>query len=143
MDIKTHFIVSLIISIALYPLYGGLAFLALLVGFAIDIDHYLAYFLLKGRLHPLGTYRYFKKLPKDRDLEILYQPYVFHSAEFLLLILIFYSSWMTPFVAGLVAHLLMDLVDELQGRRFPAKKTSLIFLYLWRAYRYTPLSSRG
>lgn len=142
MQVSTHLIASSVIALVLYPIYGELAFLALIGGWMIDIDHYLAFFLLKGRVHPIKTYRYFKDRPKDGKSNLLYEPYIFHSTEFLLLILVFWQPWFVPFTAGLVAHLIMDLIHEFQTKRFPAKKTSLIFLYLWKASRGIPLLFR-
>ncbi len=104
MRLKYHFIVSLLLSIILYQPYGYQAFLVMLSGFLIDIDHYLWY-IIKFKDFSLK-----KTVEKTKDTTIKYKFHVFHLYDIMIILLIlsFFSKIFIVLSIGLLVHLIMD-----------------------------------
>ena len=123
MDLSKHFIVSLVLSILLFPMYGYYSFLSFIFGFFIDIDHYLWYSIKYRDFHPRSTYKFHKKRVELKKTDRLH---IFHTVEFWLLILIISLKWpFPPLIAGLVFHLIMDF-SEMPLNSKNLRSTSLI-----------------
>ena len=104
MELKYHFIVSLVLSILLFPFFKFNVIYIMVGGFLIDIDHYLWYILKYKNFSIKNTY----KLSKNN--KILYRLHIFHLIEVLILciILSFFSKIFLLITIGLVIHHAMD-----------------------------------
>ena len=104
MDLKYHFIVSSILTILLYPIFGISALLIFIGGFLIDIDHLLWYILKYKDFNIKNTFI------KSKDTTILYKLQFFHLLEILLIVIIlsFYSTNFLIISIGLTIHQIMD-----------------------------------
>lgn len=129
MDLSRHFLISCILSILLFPLYGASSFLVFLSGFLIDIDHYIWYALKFRDLNLKNSYVFHKKRKQLIEIDRLH---IFHVFEFWLLILIISLIFYIPTIMiGLVIHLIMDF-SEMPITSKNLRSTSLI---LW-LYKY-------
>ncbi len=107
MKLITHLVVSMILALALFPIFGIKSFIVLVSGFLIDIDH-LLYF--KGSFKE--TYRYFKNIDSYNNIKkSLGIIKIFHTVEFLVIIAIssFYYEIALIFLIGLTVHIIMDI----------------------------------
>ncbi|MFC1732509.1 hypothetical protein ACFL6I_19570 [candidate division KSB1 bacterium] len=109
MKLQTHFIVSLFISIALFPLFSYASFLVLIGGFFIDSDHYLYYIIKKKDISLKRAYN-FCAGPKKRYSDIFC---IFHHIEFLILMIVlsYFSRYIMIITIGIAVHFLMDLAN--------------------------------
>ncbi|HLC89146.1 MAG TPA: hypothetical protein VJG49_03855 [Candidatus Nanoarchaeia archaeon] len=117
MNLSIHFIVSAILAIVLYPVFGPLALIAMVGGFLIDVDHLFSYAAKFRSLNIKKAYSYHRncsclKAGKDGERK---GPmiHIFHTLEFLVLCiaLSFYSPLMLIFTLSLLIHLLLDLIN--------------------------------
>lgn len=128
MDISKHFLVSCILSILLFPSYGFSSLLVFLLGFLIDVDHYLWYSLKFKDLNPKNSYLFHKERRQLIEVDRLH---IFHVTEFWLLILILGLIFYIPtLIIGLVIHLIMDF-SEMPITSKNLRSTSLI-LWLYK-----------
>ncbi len=131
MNLKAHFIVSLVLSIALFPFFGIYALLALVTGFLIDIDHWLGYALKFNDWNPFNSFRYFKNCDCAQFKEGKFGFIVlFHSVEFLIVMIVI--SIFIPLIwiaiGSWLIHIIMDLVYESQIKVH--KIYSIILFYI-------------
>ena len=119
---RTHFITTLILSIALYPLFKLNVLWFFLGGFLIDFDHYLYYVLKYKTLNFTKAYNYYLK--KQDELFLM----IFHTIEvwILLIILSFYSEIFVFIFIGLVPHLIMDYIEMISGKDLNQRADSII-----------------
>jgi hypothetical protein len=125
MDLKYHFIASLIVTILLFPFFRFYALFVIVGGFLIDIDHYFWY-ILKYRDFSLKKAVYFSKSNK-----ILYKLHIFHLTEFLIvcIVLSFYSNVFLLISIGLMLHYAMDFYHiKTEVRRFDTRLISVFQL---------------
>jgi hypothetical protein len=124
---KTHFILGLIFSILLYFLFHLTIFQAFLVLFAsvfIDVDHYMFIVKRKKIWNLKKAYYWHKALPKNHKTIM----HIFHTAEFIVLVLLlsyFWSGFFFIFL-GMVFHSLLDLIDLVYNYKFGVREFSLI-----------------
>lgn len=119
---KTHFILGAIFSILLYFIFHITAFQASLVFFAsflIDFDHYAWHVLRKKSFSLKKSYDFFNIKPYEKRMML------FHTLEFILLILILSYFWRKFLFIwiGMIFHSLLDIIqmgydDELKYREF-------------------------
>ncbi len=111
MNLSVHLIVSAILAAVLYPFLGPLAFIALVGGFLIDVDHLLSYAVKFRSLSIKKAYQYHRNFCCLKEGGKAVQ--IFHTPEFLILcvVLSFYSSMMLIFTLSLVIHLILDLIN--------------------------------
>ena len=130
----THFIVSLILAILLYPIYGLWSLSTFIGGFLIDIDHYFYYVIEKRKLSLIKCYKdltkesvknkkLFEKI-KKRPLHINWDRlHIFHVWEFFVLavLLSFINKLFFISLLGMILHLSLDFLelslDRVYGRR--------------------------
>lgn len=105
MELKHHFIVSLVLSILLFPFFKFNVIYIMVGGFLIDIDHYLWYIFKYRDFNIKKAY----KLSKDKS--ITYRIHVFHLIEILIIcvVLSFYSETFLMLLIGLIPHYIMDV----------------------------------
>ena len=119
---RTHFIITLILSIVLYPLFKLNVLWFFLSGFLIDFDHYLYYVLKYKTLNFSKAYSYYLK--KQDELFLM----IFHTIEFWILLLIL-SSFSMIFIfllIGLLPHLTMDYIEMISGKDLNKRADSII-----------------
>ena len=135
MDISTHFLIGLIVSIILYPFYGIASLIFLAASFLIDIDHYLIS-LFHGEINIKKSYLYFRKSRENNRFEKLKNSiFIFHTVEFIALLAILaflaYSPlWLAVF--AIVLHDLLDMFYEKAKLGVVVKKPSLVWVLLAR-----------
>lgn len=113
MRTPVHLIVSLILSALLYPLFGWKVLLILISGVAIDIDHYFWYILKYKKVGLFSCYKHLTVgLEKNNWKDALGALFIFHTIEFLLIIVIasFYSEYALILLIGLSVHYLLDFI---------------------------------
>jgi len=139
MEIYQHSIISIILTVVLWPLYGPWALLAIVGGVLIDSDHVLWYWAKSNKFNIKKTYSYCQNVGQTANIKEYKQAWMpFHSYEALLalmiLSIIFPQS--TPLLIGLLLHLLLDFFwvlynwkDMLFFHLFC--KSGIVFFYLW------------
>lgn len=108
---QIHFLSSVILIFIVLKLYPdlGLKALWLFVGaFLIDFDYYLFYLYTTGGYNLKRALEHYEKHRKDT-----YQIRVFHTLEFLALMLIgsFYYQFLKLIFIGMILHVILDLFD--------------------------------
>jgi len=115
MEIRTHFIISTIIAIILFPFYEWLVLLIILGGVLVDIDHYLDYVIRLKKYNIKRAMKYYRTIALEKDMH-LYRKItrIFHTIEFLILIFIlaFFSRYILLVGIGIYIHFLLDLLSE-------------------------------
>lgn len=109
MMLKDHFIVSVIVAVIFYPVFGLDVWIIFAAGFLTDIDHYLIYAFRYKDLKVKNAYEFFTKIEKGDD----FYP-VFHMAEVVLVFLFmgFYFRIALLIFIGLLSHILLDFLEE-------------------------------
>jgi hypothetical protein len=108
MDIKDHLIISIIITIILFPFFGWFSVLAIVGGVLVDFDHYLWHIINKKTLSIRKAYHFMKhKNHANRNMTL-----IFHNIEFWIakVILTYYFPFLLPLLIGIAAHMSMDLI---------------------------------
>jgi hypothetical protein len=110
-----HFLVSVILCIALFPFFGIFACFTLIGGFLIDLDHPLYYFLRFKNFNLKKAYDYFRNINIKENKEEYKKVFrIFHNIEtvvFLIALLLVHLIFLPLFI-GLVSHLAMDAIEE-------------------------------
>ncbi|MBU1204474.1 MAG: hypothetical protein KKE93_01035 [Nanoarchaeota archaeon] len=124
MLIQYHFLVGLIVSFLLYPVYGINVLIIFFVNLLVDVDHYIFYIFKFKSFNMIKAHNYF--FNEERPFLLF-----FHTVEFLLVLLFFSFYFKLAFFAliGVVIHLLLDTYEELREKyigRFP----SIVWWYL-------------
>ena len=121
MKLLMHLIASLLLSAALYPFFSHAAFLVLVGGFAIDIDHYL-YYILKT-----GSFSMRKAVDFCKGKTYISVFCIFHHLEFAILIfaLGLLSIPAMMIAVGAAAHFGMDVVYVATTRDIKKEARSL------------------
>ncbi len=131
---KTHAILGIILSILIYIIFKITYIEAFLIFFAsvfIDFDHYL-WFILKKKdfslknaynMHKMG----YQQLKKDRsgyDKNPLKVLHIFHTVEFLIIVLILSYFWngFLFLLIGMVFHILLDMVEMVYSGFFYSRE---------------------
>ncbi len=124
MNLSVHFTVTLILSIFLFPVFGIKVLLLFVLGFFIDVDHYLWHVFKDGNLSLKKAY----KMDKDKSVKKTDLLHILHVFEFWLpmLILGFFNEWLFLLSFGLVVHLLLDFIHMLYTGAEHARTMSVI-----------------
>ncbi len=110
---STHLLVSFILALVFYPMFGWKAVFILAGGILIDLDHYLWCIFRHKNLSLLDCYKYFiDGFDKERVKKNIGILLVFHTIEFLLIvgIISFFSQTALLFAVGILSHYLLDLI---------------------------------
>ncbi|OIO62625.1 hypothetical protein COY26_02580 [Candidatus Woesearchaeota archaeon CG_4_10_14_0_2_um_filter_33_10] len=115
---------GLIVSSALYPIYGINVLIIFFTNILLDVDHYILYIFKFKSFDIVKAHNYFFNEEKSFLL-------FFHTVEFLLVLLILSLSFKLVFfvLIGVVIHLLLDIYEETRKKyigRFP----SIVWWYL-------------
>ncbi len=113
MKVSTHFFYSLILAAILYLIFNWKAVFILIGGVLIDIDHYLWYIFKYNKFNFFDCYNYYlERMDKEKIMENIGVLLVFHTVEFLLLIIFFsfYNNLALIFTIGVISHYLLDLI---------------------------------
>lgn len=130
----SHIIISLGVSILLYPLFGFWVLLFLASSILIDFDHYLTYIFKSKKLDLKGAYYFFYERYDRGDLSRVIL--LFHTIEYFILIAIasFFSKIILLIFLGSTLHISLDIIDYLMnlynGRNHWGRRISLI-LNIW------------
>ena len=124
MLIQYHFLVGLIVSLLLYPVYGFNVLIIFFTNILLDVDHYILYIFKFKSFNIVKAHDYFFNEEKPFLL-------FFHTVEFLLVLLLisFYSKLAFFALIGVVTHFLLDIYEEIREKhigRFP----SIVWWYL-------------
>jgi hypothetical protein len=115
MHTLTHAVISGLLSIILYPIYGVNVIYLFLGGFFMDIDHvFMIPFKLKY-LNISKQYRQIMHYIKNKSFESVKETlFILHSIEFLIILLVmsFYSEIFILILIGVVLHHLLDMIYE-------------------------------
>ena len=124
MRISVHVLVSAIICALLFPFYGWNALFVIVGGVLIDIDHYLLYIGLFKDANFIKAYKYHKSIvakaynhPKSISNDMEFKRgnlCIFHTIEFLLLLLLLSYFHTIPFLimAGVLSHYILDIIFQ-------------------------------
>lgn len=128
---KHHFIASLALSLALFPLFGYTSFLVMVSGFLIDADHYLWYIL------KYNDFSLIKAVQKTKDKSVKYKIHIFHLYEFfgLCVVLAFFYDAFIAMSAGLAVHYIMDMIYMGTHGYGPEQRVNSIFQLFSRDVR--------
>lgn len=130
MDVKHHVIVSVLLSIFLFPFYGWLSLLIIVGGVLIDVDHYFWFVVNKRNWSLKEAYKFMKYEDNGNANMTL----VFHNIEFwaLCAVAAYFIPTLFPFIIGLLSHITMDLILFFKMRRTHPNPIaySLIWKYL-------------
>lgn len=108
-----HFLVSAILAVILYPVFGWKALFVIAGGVLIDIDHYLWYICKYKNFNLFKAYKFFiKNVETNEYTNVIGILLVFHTIEFLLIMafLSFYFKSVFAFTIGLFSHYILDLI---------------------------------
>ena len=132
----THFITSILLTIAIYPFFKLYSLWILVGGFLIDFDHYL-WSMFKQKTFSLKKSYYYhlhRSEKKNYDKDLLH---LFHTIEFwIFMILASFISYKTNnnflfymfsiTFLGMVLHLSLDFSQLTKRKRLDARAISLI-----------------
>lgn len=109
---KWHILFGAIFALGLHYFYNIGILNSIVVFFAsvlIDVDHYIYYAIRKNIWNLSKTYREHKTLPKNHKPML----HIFHTSEFLVLILIFslFNQIFLFIFIGLLFHSIIDIID--------------------------------
>ena len=113
MLILTHFLISLILALGLFPIYKWYVLIIPIVGTAMDLDHFPAYFIKFKNLNLIKAYNYFKGETKCKDLAVL------HTVELLIILFIFsfYNRIILIVFLTMLLHMVLDLIDAVINKK--------------------------
>lgn len=126
MKLLYHFIISVILTIILYPFYGHYALLAMLAGFFIDVDHYFIYIYRFKDFNLIKAYKYLTRVTMStKDL------FLFHSIELLIIAFFFIRyTFMQVLIIAFIVHMICDALEEIFVMKRNIKTFSFI-RWLW------------
>ena len=126
MNITTHFIVSMIASAFLYPVYGWNVLLIFVGGMLIDIDHYFWYVYRYEKFDLSGCYMFYDNKNIKQHIGILL---IFHTIEFMFvgILLVFYNKFGLIFTIGLSLHYILDILERIFIMKRFATSPSIIY----------------
>ncbi len=136
MNIKHHFITSVILTIILYPLVGIYSLWAFVGGYLIDFDHYLWSMYSTGSFSLMKSYNshFGRHKTKNYEKDLLH---IFHTWEFWLIMVtgaissylakleFFYYMFSITFL-GMILHLTMDFIGLFKIKHFDSRALSLL-----------------
>jgi len=112
----THFLLSVIFSIFLFPIFGWNIWLIIVGGTFIDLDHFITNFTKFKKPKDVLTYfsKQFKLFMRKPELGDKVRLYMFHSVEFLVILVILALFFRPAFfiLIGVVFHLISDLISD-------------------------------
>lgn len=129
-----HFLVSIVISIILFPFYKWKVIFVLIGGIFIDVDHYLLYYSWFKKTNFLKAYKYFIKFNRYPE-KFLNAFCLFHSIEFLILLVVlsFFFESVFLITIGVTFHYIFDFIFEYKMMKRLIKEWSF-FGWLKRWY---------
>lgn len=110
-----HLLISSIIALLLYPLFGWKVLFILAGGVLIDIDHYLWYIYKFRKFSLRECYKYFEvNAEKNKFKDVRGIIHIFHIIEFFLLavFLSFFNDLALLFTIGLFFHYILDIIHR-------------------------------
>jgi len=137
MKVSTHILFSIGLFLVLLPFLKLFAFIPLISAILIDIDHYFYYSLTRKDADIRNTYSFFMQLRQKRDEKkqgsrILYFLAIFHTIEFVVLILILslFSEIFALITLGIIFHLIIDCIEFMTVKKHLALKSKTIYHYI-------------
>lgn len=133
MELKHHFLSCIILMLILFPFFKYYSLIIFIFGFFIDMDHYLYDSIITKKFGLINSY----KMHMDKSRIIKDQLHVFHTLEFITLIiaLTFVSKnvYLLLLSTGLVLHLILDLIYHIYLIRnnIEMKQTRAASLIMW------------
>jgi len=133
MYLRHHLLSCIILVLILFPFYSYYSFLIFLLGFFIDLDHYIYYVFKYKNFNLIKSYKSFmdKKMIRKDQLHIL------HTIEFIILFLlatIYTKNIYLIFISiGFLVHLILDLIYAvyLIKNKIELKQTRALSLIFW------------
>jgi len=129
---KWHFLAALILSIFLFPIVQFKILIFILVAVFIDVDHYLLYIYRKKDFNLIRAYSFFiekgKLFRKTRKYDRKYSLCVFHTIEFLILLIILIptSSFFQIAMLGYSLHMIQDILSQIFMNSFNTRNYSIV-----------------
>ena len=118
---KTHFILTLLLSLILYALSFATplqAAIILAAGVLIDVDHWLIYAIKRKDLSIRKAYKWFYGFNERKEHKRFL--YIFHTFESFLIILLIglkFTIFLWVFL-GMAFHLLMDFIEAIKLKHY-------------------------
>jgi hypothetical protein len=124
---KWHVIYGAIFSIFTFYLFDLSYFQAMLIFLSsvfIDVDHYFWFIQKKQSFNLREAYIYHKNLPRDHKPIMQ----IFHSAEFLTMVLILSFFWNVLFfiLIGMIFHSILDIIEMSSRNRINSREFSFL-----------------
>lgn len=145
MRVLHHFLIAVLLAVALYPFYSWRVLLVFVTGFLIDVDHLIFYFFqrqgcqgivfrnLMGQINRAHGY-FTGILHTERRYEVIGKLFWLHNLEVLLLLafLMIYlkNSMFFILFAGLSVHYLSDIGFEYSTKRMFVRAPSIVWYFL-------------
>ena len=125
MKMTYHLILSVILSLMLFPFYSYDSIFVLVGGYLIDIDHYFRYIFLNKIFDIKEAYRYHKIQQRTPFPKL----FIFHNIELLIIlsILSFFSQIIMIISLGYVIHMLIDVFHGFKTKKLHHKRWSIIY----------------
>lgn len=132
MYLRYHFLSCIILSLILFPFYSYYSLLILIFGLFIDIDHYIYDIIKTKKLSLINSY----KMHMDKNRTAKDQLHIFHTIEFMLLLLLisFYNNtYLSLIIIGFVLHIILDVTYEIYLfiKKRDIKQTRALSLISW------------
>jgi len=130
-SLKVHTIQSVVTSAALYPVMGENVIPFGLAVVFIDLDHVIEYVRDTGSLDVRGVFTCSKLIEKNVHKKFLVIN-IFHTVEFFLMVLLLAKSfpWLYYVLAGMLYHMLFDLMHVVRNRTpFARAYSNIEYLY--------------
>lgn len=109
MNLTSHFIVCLILTIILYPFFGLISLFVFIGGFFVDVDHYFWYVAETGKYNPIKCNNYFQEISLE---ECRKNFLMFHTKLFDIISILFAIFTLAGKLSllGLITHRIMDYI---------------------------------
>ncbi len=134
MYLRYHLLSCVILAIVLFPFFNYYSLLVFILGFFIDLDHYLYDVITTRKLSLSTSY----KMHMNKEHEIKDQLHIFHTIEFiaafLILTIISNNVYLIIVSTGLLLHLILDYIYEIyliMIKKEKLKQTRASSLILW------------
>lgn len=133
MDVPSHFFITSLVSIALFPFLGYFSLIIIAGGVLIDIDHYFWYMYKFRKFGLIKAYKFHQSNPFLGENVI----HIFHTAEFMALCIILSLSSATVFLftIGLIIHHILDAILIYYSCECDGRVISLTSYFIKRALK--------
>lgn len=126
MNVSTHVLASIILSVLSYPFFGWWAVLVFVGGVFVDVDHYIVYVISSKDWSLKRAVAYYKKKKYRPVMPVIHH---LHTIEFFLIIIIlsFFFKFILAFRLGYILHMLLDFIHCIYYKEWKHRSNSLLY----------------